>query len=271
MGSITMATAPPEPSSPNVTAFLTGDRPRIIAHRGFSGLFPENTMIAFRKALEGGAEMIELDVLLSRDGELIVLHDAELDRTTDGSGLAAEHDAAALRSLDAGQWFAPEFAGEQLPTLEEVLELVRGRALLNVEIKEEAVTESIAGGVVEKTINAIHAAGMTDAVLLSSFEPRALFQAREIDPALARATLFNAEVHGDQTPTQILEAAGSCSFNLGRDEVTSDIVRACHDRGAVVLVYTVNDGTEMERLFDLGVDGVFTDRMDVGFEVLDRL
>jgi len=249
----------------NLTAFLAEEHgPRIVAHRGLSGLFPENTLLAFREALAAGAEMLELDVLLSRDGAPMVLHDAELDRTTDGTGPAAERTAAELRALDAGRWFDPATAGERIPTLAEALELARGRALVNVEIKKEAVTGRTRGGVVEVALDAVHAAGMAESVLLSSFAPRALRQAREIDPGIARATLYDPAVHGDAPPRAILRQDGSCCFHLARDEVTAAIVDACHDHGARVLVYTVNEVEEMERMFEIGVDGVFTDRVDLG-------
>jgi glycerophosphoryl diester phosphodiesterase len=252
----------------SVAELLDVRRPVVIAHRGLSGLFPENTLLAFERALDAGAEMLELDVTLSRDGVPFVLHDAELDRTTDGSGLAALHTAAQLRALDAGGWFSPEHRGQRLPELAEVLTLARGRAAVNVEIKAEAVTERIAGGVVEKAIAAVHAAGMADAVLLSSFAPRALHQAREVDPALWRGTLFDPAVHRDRPPAAILAETGSRSFHLARDEVTPYLVEECHAHGAAVLVYTVNDPREMQALFGLGVDGVFTDRVDLGLELV---
>ena len=112
-----------------------GERPRVIAHRGFSGVAPENTLAAFRRAIEIGADMIEVDVALTGDGHVVCLHDETLDRTTDGQGLLAAATFEEVRRLDAGSWFAPELAGEKVPTLAEVLDLARGRILVNVEIK----------------------------------------------------------------------------------------------------------------------------------------
>ena len=265
--------APPSNAPRNtIAAFL--DRsggPRVIAHRGLSGLLPENTVRAFAAALDAGAEMIELDVFLARDGVPMVLHDRELDRTTDGQGAAARQSSDELRALDAGSWFAPDYSGERIPTLAEVLALVRGRALVNVEIKGEAVTRTISGGVVERTIEVIRAADMHEAALLSSFEPRALRQAREIDAEIARASLLHRLRHLGKGPAQILADAESRCFNVGVGELKPGMIEQCHASGAPILVYTVNDPAEMEKLFAMGVDGVFTDRVDLGLELLRDL
>src|SRR5690606_11528357 len=108
---------------------------KVTAHRGASAYAPENTMAAFEMALEMGADGIELDVQMSRDGHLVVIHDPTLERTTDGSGLVAQYTLAELRRVDAGAWFDERFRGQRIPTLAEVFELVRGKALLNVELK----------------------------------------------------------------------------------------------------------------------------------------
>ncbi|MEE8523355.1 MAG: glycerophosphodiester phosphodiesterase family protein, partial [Thermoanaerobaculia bacterium] len=158
-----------------IDEFLATDaeRPRVIAHRGFSGVAPENTLVAIRKAIDVGADMAEIDVLLSRDRHVVVIHDDTLDRTTDGKGPVEDLSLEELRRLDAGSWFSAEFAGERMPTLAEVLDLVRGRILLNVEIKSEAVTREIEGGIVDRVLRLIAEREMGDQVILSSFEPEA--------------------------------------------------------------------------------------------------
>ena len=121
----------------------TQARTRVIAHRGFSGAAPENTIASVRAAINVGADMAEIDVTLTSDGYIVVIHDETLDRTTDGSGEVFQFTLAELQELDAGSWFDRSFAGEPIPTLDQVLDEVEGRILLNVEIKSEAVDRGI--------------------------------------------------------------------------------------------------------------------------------
>ena len=260
-----------QPPEGDIAAFLTPDgSTRVIAHRGFSGEAPENTTAAFRRAIEVGADMIELDVLLSRDGELVVIHDDTLDRTTDGSGRVADHTLEELSRLDAGSWFAPEFAGERIPTLEEVLRLAHGRILVNIEIKTEAVTGEAEGGVVDKTLALVERLGMRDRIVISSFDPRALAHARALDPTIATASLRSSRHHAESSPAEVMESVGSQAFNLSRNEVSREVVEACHALGRPVAVYTVNEESEMRRLVELGVDALFTDHPDRLLHLLGR-
>lgn len=246
----------------------TGGRARVIAHRGFSGVAPENTLAAFRKAIEIGADMFELDVLLSKDGRVVVIHDDTLDRTTSGVGRVAELTLAELQALDAGSWFSEEFAGERIPTLEETLALAKGHVLVNIEIKTEAVTDRALGGIVDKTLDLVRRAAMMDQIVISSFDPRALAQARELSPDVKTASLYNARLQEQLSPREVMDAVGSMGFNLSRKQVDADVVAACHRLERPVAVYTVNETGEMERLLDLGVDAIFTDFPDRLIEVL---
>lgn len=255
-----------------IAEFLSPDSPpRVIAHRGFSGVAPENTMAAFRRAMEIGADMIELDVLLSREGEVVVLHDATLDRTTNLRGEAGERTLAEIRAADAGSWFASEFAGERVPTLAEVLELASGRTplgriLLNVEIKRDAVgpdeTPESRGGIADRVARLIAAHGMREATIVSSFNPLAIRQIKAIDPGLATAALFNEEQRASSTPSEVLRETGADGFNLADSEVTPEIVRECRAAGAPVAVYTVDDVERMRELVEMGVAAIFTNRPD---------
>ncbi len=249
--------------------FMNPDgRLRVIAHRGFSGMAPENTLSAFRKAIEIGADMFELDVLLSRDGEVVVIHDATLDRTTNGKGDVADYSLAELTQLDAGTWFSPEFEGEPIPTLEDVLKLANGRILVNVEIKTEAVTDEIRGGVAEKVLELVRAQDMHDQVVISSFDPRALAQTRQLDPDIYTASLFDRELQKGMRPSEVMDEVGSNGFNLSYQIVNGSIVKECHGLGRPVAVYTVNEVEKMEEMLDLGVDALFTDRPDLLLELL---
>ena len=122
-----------------IVPYWTGKFPvLVIAHRGFSGAAPENTLAAFKKAMEVDSDMMELDVRFSKDGQVVVMHDDTLDRTTNGRGKVSDYTLKELKQFDAGSWFAPQFAGEQIPTLVEVLEFAKGRIPVNFEIKDES-------------------------------------------------------------------------------------------------------------------------------------
>lgn len=269
-----------------------GDRPRVIAHRGFSAEAPENTLVAIERAIAlevdtggvdtgevdtVGVDMVEVDVGRTRDGHPVVLHDETLDRTTDGSGPLAEATLAEVRRLDAGSWFAPEFSGEPVPTLGEVLDTVRGRVLINLEIKAEAVTErldggdlgsgdpdggDLDGGFVARVLGAIEERGMLDQVVISSFEPEALRQVRRLAPTAVTASLYDEERHRRLDPLAVMAAVGSQGFNLCHHQLDRQILERCHAAGRPVAVYTVNDEATMRRLIDWGVDAIFTDRPD---------
>lgn len=240
----------------------------MIAHRGASGTRPENTLAAFQRAIDLGADMIELDVTLTRDEELVVIHDETLERTTDGRGPVRSLLLEEIRRLDAGSWFAPEFAGERVPTLAEVLERLRGRVLLNVEIKEEAVTDVLSNGIAERVVTLIREKGAPGAVILSSFDPRALEQAREVGPEIPRASLYDEKRHAGLDPREIMDRVGAVVFSPGREQLSPEMVAACHAAGRLITVYTVDEADEMRRMIELGVDGLFTDFPERLIEVL---
>jgi glycerophosphoryl diester phosphodiesterase len=247
-----------------IEAFMKLDSPtRVIAHRGLSSLGPENTLIAIEKAIEAGAAMVEVDVTVTADGRVICLHDETLDRTTSGSGLPGDFTLAEIKQLDAGSWFAPEYAGERIPTLAEVLETVNGRILINVEIKSEAVEH----GVVPKVAALIAEHEMIDQVVVSSFSPEALRLMKTADPSVITATLYNKELHTGRDPLEIVQDVGSRGFNISSKRVTPEMVDRCHKHGIPVAVYTVNDTAEMLRLMAMGVDAVFTDHADTMLEM----
>jgi len=168
--------------------------PLIIAHRGDSAHRPENTLASFASALEVGADIVELDVQLTKDGGVAVIHDATVDRTTDGSGRVADLTLQQLRGLSAGypSRFGTNYAGERVPTLPEVLAFLKGRARALIEIKREAVSDDAAGGIEALTVEAIRRAGMIGDVALTSFERRALLRCRELGPRSGAATCSTA-------------------------------------------------------------------------------
>jgi len=230
--------------------------PLVIAHRGASRFAPENTLAAFELAARQGAHAIELDAKLSSDGVVVVHHDQTLERTTNGSGALAEKSAAYLTALDAGSHYDPQYAGEKLPTLEQVFAAVGSLLLINVELTNYATPGD---ELVEKTVDLVKAFHLEERVIFSSFLPGNLRKAGRLLPQTPRAMLALAGFKG----------ALSCSFWMVKDapqalnpyysDVTTSLVRKEHARGRKVFPWTVNEPTEMTRLLDAGVDGLITD------------
>ncbi len=266
-----LAAAPAAPAAeepPPVSELLAPGRaePLLIAHRGLSARFPENTMAAFRAAADAGAEMLELDVGLSSDGQVVVLHDATLDRTTDGRGELSGQPWSALAALDAGAWFDPAFAGERLPLLSQVLDELGGRIAINVEIKPEAVHSALAGGIEEQVVAMVRQRGLQPRVTVSSFEPGAVARVHRLDPSIRTAVLYHTELELD--PVALVTLFGADGLHCNRHHVTAAAVGALHERGLYVGVYTANEAGELRRLRDLGVDAIFTDDVTAAREAL---
>jgi len=220
--------------------------PVCIAHRGASGEEPENTLRAFRRALDQGATFLELDVHLVH-GRLLVIHDDTLDRTTSGQGPLTARSLAELRALDAGQ-------GEQIPFLEEVLDLARGRARLNVELKGPRTAVPTVR-VLQSAVAAGH--WTPDRFLVSSFDWAELALVREHEPALPLAPLA-----GRAAGNEILEAAerlGAEAVHVSRWSARQKLVEAAAERGFEVRVFPVNRAWEFDLMMRLGVRGIFTD------------
>ncbi len=239
-------------------------RTRVIAHRGFSGAAPENTRAAIRAAIEVGADMAEIDVTLAADMHVVVIHDPTLDRTTNGSGEVSRFTLEELKELDAGSWFDPSFAGERIPTLDEVLAEANGRILLNVEIKSESVDR----GVVKRVASAIRGRDMCEQVVVSSFSPTALLQMHAIAPEIRTAVLYNTEFHTGRDAVEIAAELGATVFNIKRQRLTRHMLRRCREQGLPVGTYTVNKPRRLRRLVRKGISAIFTDHPDRLLEIL---
>lgn len=217
-------------------------------HRGARGHEPENTVRSVRRALELGAEGIEVDVYFV-DGRLMVIHDDTLDRTTNGVGPVMEKTFAQLRSLDAGR-------GEKVPTLEEIFEVVNHRALINVELKGPFTAAPVAALIDDF----VRQRGWRHAeFLVSSFDTTLLQETRKLAPQVRLGALFE-----EPQPDLVARAArlGAWSLHASRDLVTPELVAGAHRCGLKIFVFTINEPDEMARLHALGVDGIFTDYPD---------
>ena len=232
--------------------------PLWIAHRGAGKLAPENTLAAFRLGASHGYRAFECDVKLSADGVPFLLHDATLQRTSSGKGIAGKQDWGALARLDAGGWHSRAYAGEPLPSLEAIAAFcLRNGHALNIEIKPTPGTEEATGHAV-----ALEAARLWSAAvppLLSSFEPDALRAAQSAVPELPRALLLDSLRAGWFDEARALRCAGIVTNYAVMDAA---IVAQVHAAGMRALVYTVNDPAEVARLVGMGIDGIITDAVD---------
>ena len=228
--------------------------PLIIAHRGFRSKYPENTLTAFEAAIDAGAKMIELDVTLSKDREVIVIHDDTLDRTTNGKGPVKKYSLAELKRLDAGSWFDSSFKGEQIPTLGQVLDLIKNRILLNIEIKKSAYESDSPNDAIEKQVaGLVSMAGCLDSVLFSSFEPAILKSIVKIENR-SRIALLTEKPLAKKT-WEFCKDLTPFSWNPDYRSVTEGRVQEMHGKNIRVFPYTVNSLSDAKHLVEMGVDG----------------
>ena len=233
-------------------------RPMIAAHRGFSAQYPENTMAAFKAAVHNKAQMIELDVTLSRDDAVVVIHDNTVDRTTNGTGRVNRLTLAEIKQLDAGSWFKPQFFQERIPTLEEVLQAFKNKALINIEIKADGFASIESPAVLAKKVVALVAEQqMKDQVLISSFSAGMLKRVLSIDASLAVAVLEEAP-YGPRTLERCREL-GAFALHPKFSLLNASMVDQCHDEGMFVFVWDVRSEKDVATCFQFNADGVIMD------------
>ncbi len=241
------------------------DRPWIFAHRGACRVAPENTLPAFQAAIDLGADGIELDVQYSSDGKLVVIHNPTLDKTTNGEGRVTAHTFEELRALDAGAWFAPQFAGTPIPTLDEVLALARGKLLVNIELKAlDAPTVDLGVDVVAR----VRAHAMADQVVISSFNPLALRRAKKAGPEIECALLTAPDLPGWMRSRFTFWLSRMESIHPEHPMVDEAYMAWARRRRLPVRPWTVNEEADMRRLIALGVDAIITDVPDVARRLL---
>jgi len=214
-----------------------------VAHRGFSGIAPENTMAAIQRAMqESYVEWVEVDVQLSKDGVPLLIHDFTLNRTTNGRGPVGERTWAELKSLDAGSWKAPEYAGERLISLDEFLEAIAGRLRANIEIKTQG---NMYPGIEEKIVSAVRRYRMEDEVVLTSFEPRVLAKVKEIGRGIRTGLIVDEKPRDLFIRLQMLH----CSFlSLNYRYLTAELATKAARCGIEVMAWTMNDVRKLRRV-----------------------
>jgi glycerophosphoryl diester phosphodiesterase len=248
-----------------VPRFPYAARPLNIGHRGASQVAPENTLAAFRAAHEMGADGVELDVSLCADGEVVVIHDNTVDRTTDGQGLVRKLRLESLEGLDAGSWFGPEFAGERIPSLREVMEWAQDGMLLNIELKGVSPRSD---GLEHKVIQLIREHQLQGRVNLSSFNPFALRRVKLIDPQLETGLLYSPDLPLFLRRAWLRPFCRPNALHAHRVLVGDAYMDWARQKGYRVNVWKVDRAEDMAGLISQGVDMIITNRPDVLASVL---
>lgn len=240
----------------------------VIAHRGASYYSPENTMAAFELAAELKADMVELDVTLSRDKVPVVLHDPKLQRTTSGKGNISRFYLRELLELDAGSWFSPEFREVRIPQLTEVLEWAKNKIALNIEIKKEAVDRNALYGIEDRVVDLIKEFDMKHQVVVSSFSKRAIRRIDKIDPGIYKSWLLNQYRFGRGRAMKLFHSTGAAGLNLSPQQMRKQLMRSLMNSKTPVWVYTVDDKLLMKKVIRKGATGMFTNRPDILHQVI---
>ncbi len=217
----------------------------VVAHRGFSGRYPENTMAAFRAAVALGVDAIEIDVHLSRDGHVVIMHDAKLDRTTDGNGALADHTLEEIKRVDAGSWKGAQFAGERVPTLSEMLAEISLPVMCEIKDPGEDI--------VRETARVVKAAGAEDCVIIACFDDATLRWAEHYLPACERLAL--GKPTAERVKTVHINAP---SF----EQADEGFVEAVHEADGAVWLWTVDQPADVRYVIALGVDGIISNYPD---------
>lgn len=241
--------------------FAPGSRslPLIIAHRGDSANVPENTLPAFRRAWERGADGIELDVRLTADGQLVVHHDRRLGRTNGGAGLVSNAALAEIRALDAGGWFSPKFRGQTAPTLDEVFEALPADYLINVEMK--AVISGMRR-IAHRVAEVIRRHGRWRSTLAASFNPISLWELRRIEPRIMRGYIWSRR-HPPPIRSRCFSPLVQAHwYDPAHDSCNLRLLRRMRRRGVRTLAWDVDFGRDLERMAAVGLDAVVTDDLD---------
>lgn len=225
-----------------------------VAHRGASGNFPENTRLAFEKAIEAQADMIEMDCQLTRDGHIVVFHDERLKRTTGVSGTVRSKSLEQLKKLDIGKWKKKSFKGEQVLTLEEVLMIVAGKVDLCLDIKQFNNSQP---GIELKLLFTLSHYDYLEQTIFSSFNYQCLDRVRAFAPEARIGVIYGAGVKED--PFGAAERLSASSFHVQKEVATRSLLDKAWEVGLDVHVWTVNNLDDMEKFASLGVQGIVSD------------
>jgi glycerophosphoryl diester phosphodiesterase len=242
-------------------AYESSDQVETVAHRGAAGYAPENTMAAFQLGVDMKADYIEIDVQQTKDGELVVIHDVTLDRTTDGTGFVKDHTLEEIRQLDAGSYFGPEFAGEKVPTFEEVLDEFRGKTGILIELKATyyypGIEQKVADALKERNMHL----STNEKIIVQSFQFESMKKMDELLPTVPVGVLVYLAT--DLSEARLNEFATYAEYvNPSKSLVHASLVNEVHERNMGIMAWTVRKPEEVQPLLDAGVDGIITDYPD---------
>jgi glycerophosphoryl diester phosphodiesterase len=232
-------------------------RPLVVAHRGSSGSAPENTLAAFRLAVEEGADMIELDVRMSRDFHLVVHHDRNVRRTTNGEGFIWDKTLNELRMLDAGSWYDQRFKGEQIPTLRQVMEMLPDHVTLNIEAKTDGDPRK-RNHFEECCILIIMEKKFEERAIVSSFDHKFLKRMHDLFPSIKTGALYVPVRDMAKKPSTIARKTGASAFNCSVTQLRRRFVDDAHAHKLIVGCYTINNEKQLAKMLHYGVDAVIT-------------
>lgn len=239
-------------------------KPMVYAHRGASKYAPENTMAAFEKAVEMGAQGIELDTHLTSDGHLVVTHDDILGRTCSGSGMVKDKSLSQLRQLDFGSWFGPGYEGEKIPLLQDVIELLQNRNMvLNIEIK--ATPGQYNAGIEKKVVELVRSCNFADRVIISSFNHYMLLSIKDLDRGIRTAPLYGGLL---ANVWKYAKELGAEAVHPNFNGIVADTFDGCGKKGILVNVWTVDREEDITRIAAMGADGIITNVPDVALRAI---
>ena len=248
---------------------------QVIAHRGFSGKYPENTVLAVRKAAKLGVDYIEIDVHQSADGRVIVIHDATVDRTTNGSGRVSELTADEIQQLDAGSWKSDAFKGEKIPLLEDILPFISADIKLLLEVKKG---RKLYEGIEQTILDILQEHGVKEHVVIQSFYTDVLKNFARLDPDLPlhklgvyQSPAFPFYIDHRPGVGRMHRISDVEQLNLYHKFLNRRILRRISNKNLSVYTWTVNEPEDMIKMINLGVDGIITDYPDVLQNVLKKL
>ncbi|WP_257985963.1 glycerophosphodiester phosphodiesterase [Bacillus sp. M6-12] len=227
---------------------------KIFGHRGAAGTYPENTMISFEEARSAGADGIEIDVQLSKDGEVVIIHDESLDRTTNGSGYVKDKQLKELQKLDASHKFSHIYGETEIPALQELVDWLKGNNLFcNIELKNGKFHYP---GLEEKVIKLVREAELQDRIILSSFNHYSIVKCKKIAEEIEIAPLYR---DGLFTPWTYARSLGAGAIHPSIKAAPNEIIRESIKAGIAVRPYTVNDDKEIKNLLNIGCSAIITD------------
>ena len=230
-----------------------------VAHRGASGHAPENTMEAFQKGFEMKSDYIEIDVQMTKDGELVVIHDTSVNRTTNGTGKVGDLTLEEIRQLDAGSWFSEAYAGEKVPTFAEVLDTYRGKVGILIELKAPELYPGVEAKVAEALNERNMSMANNNKIIIQSFNHESMEKSKALLPNLSHGVLTGGS-WADVTEEQLAQFATYADyFNPTMHIVTDELVSDVHEAGMEIYPYTSRSQEQALRLFALDVDGIITD------------